>query len=333
MQSDQLKRREFITLLGGAAAWPLAARAQQDRIRSVGVLSGSAEDDPNNRAWFAAFDKGLQDLGWVESRNILITRRFAPGDLDRTRIYAKELVALRPDLIFVTNTPAATAVLQETHSIPLLFVNLSDPLGSGLVSSMAHPGGNATGFTNFEFTIGGKWVQLMKEAAPNTQRVAVIFNPQTAPYAQHYVLPARAAADALRIELVTAPVRERDQLESVFIKQTEFPGGSILIIPDSFTVVNRQRIVLLSVRYRLPTIFPYRTFALDGGLIVYGTDVIDLYRRSALYVDRILHGEKPGDLPVQQPTKFELVVNLNTAKVLGLEIPSSILARANEVIE
>src|SRR5262245_12048507 len=330
-----MRRREFVAALGGAAAaWPLAVHGQQDRVRSLGVLSGSAEDDPNNRVWFAAFDKGLQSLGWVESRNIIITRRFSVGDLGRTRTYAKELVALRPDLIFVTNTPAATAVLQETRSIPLLFVNISDPLGSGLVSSMARPGGNATGLTNFEFTVGGKWVQLMKELAPNTQRAVVIFNPETAPYAENYVRPARAAADSLHIELITAPVRDRDQLESAFVKQAELPGrGSILTIPDQFTVVNRERIILLSARNRLPAIFPYRTFALEGGLMVYGPDIIDVYRRSAAYVDRILHGEKPGDLPVQQPTKFELVINLKTAKVLGLTVPSTLLARADEVIE
>jgi putative ABC transport system substrate-binding protein len=330
-----MQRREFITLLSGAASvWPLAARAQQpSQLRKLGILSGSAENDTNNRTWFAAFDDAFQGLGWKERENIASTRRYAPGDLNLTRAYAKELVALRPDLIFVTNTPAAMAVLEETHSIPTLFVNVSDPLGSGLVSSLARPGGNATGLTNFEFTMGGKWVQLMKELLPDVKRITVIFNPETAPFAQGYLRPAQAGAGSVGIELITAPVRDLDQLESTFTAQARSPGGSIMVIPDNFTVVNRERIISLSLRHRLPTVYPYRVFAVEGGLMAYGPDIADLYRRAATYADRILRGTKPAELPVEQPTKFELVINLKTARALGLEIPVVLHTIADELIE
>jgi putative ABC transport system substrate-binding protein len=330
-----MRRREFVAGLGAAAAvWPFAARAQQpDRMRKLGVLSGSAENDPNNRTWLSALDVGLQSLGWNEGQNIRIERRYAPGDINRMRTYAKELVVLQPDLILVTSTPAARALMQETRTIPILFTNISDPLGTGLVSSLATPGGNATGFTNFEFTMGGKWLQIMKDMVPGIKRMALMFNPETAPYSEGYVRSFQVAADSFAVEPIPAPVHDSDEIERVLIAQARDPGGSMMVIPDSFTVLNRERIISLSARYRLPTIYPYRVFAVDGGLIVYGTDITDLYRRSASYADRILRGARTGELPVQQPTKFELVVNLKTAKALGLVVPPALLAIADTVIE
>jgi putative ABC transport system substrate-binding protein len=302
-------------------------------MRKLGVLSGSAENDPNNRTWFSAFDGELQSIGWKEHQNILIERRYAPGDIALMRTYAKELVALRPDLIFVTTTPSAVALLQESRTIPILFANISDPVGSGLVSSLAHPGGNATGVTNFEFTMGGKWLQLIKNVAPGVTRTAVIFNPETAPYWPGYVHPAEAAAGPIGIKLVATPVRDRSEVESALLAQAREPGGSIIVLPDSFTISHREWFISPSARHLLPAVYPYRTFALDGGLIVYGPDIADLYRRSAHYVDRILRGEKPAELPVEQPNKFELIINLKTAKAFGLTIPEILLATANELID
>jgi putative ABC transport system substrate-binding protein len=243
------------------------------------------------------------------------------------------LVALRPDLIFVTYTPGATALLAETRSIPLVFVNLSDPVGSGLVSSLARPGGNATGFTNFEFTIGGKWVQLIKQLVPRVQSIAVIFNPETAPFWEGYVRPAQAAASSLGVELITAPVHDRNQTESAIIARARATGGSIIVLPDFFTVSIREWIISLSARLQVPAVYPYRVYAVDGGLMVYGPDTTDLYRRAAFYVDRVLRGAKPADLPVEQPTRFEFLLNAKTAKALGLTIPETLLATADEVIQ
>jgi putative tryptophan/tyrosine transport system substrate-binding protein len=310
------------------------ARAQQrDRMRTLGVLSGSAESDPNNRNWFSAFDTGLHSLGWTEGQNIQIERRYAPGDINRMQTYAKELVDLKPDLIFVTNTPSAIALSQNTHTIPVLFVNVTDPIGSGLVSSLANPGGNVSGFTNFEFTMGGKWLQILKQVAPDIKRAAIIFNPELAPCSGGYVRSFEIAASSFGVEPIVAPVLDIDQLDRVLVAQAREPGGSIVVVPDTFTVPNRERIIRTSVHYRLPAVYPYPVFAFDGGLIAYGPDIADLYRRAAFYADRILKGTNPGDLPIQQPTKFELVINLKTAKALGLTIPETLLATADEVIQ
>jgi putative tryptophan/tyrosine transport system substrate-binding protein len=329
-----MKRREFIAALAGAVAWPVVARAQQPNpMRKLGVLSGSAENDPNGRTWFSAFDVGLRTRGWNEGQNIRIERRYSPSDIRGMQTYAKELVGLQPDLIFATNTPSTAALMQETRTIPILFVNVSDPVGSGLVTSLASPGGNATGFSNVEVTMGGKWLELLKYMVPDIKRVAVVFNPQLAPYWGGYVRSLQVAAGFFRVTSIPGPVQDIDQLEDVLIAQAQSPGGSVVVIPDAFTIPNRERIISLSARYRLPTIYPFRVCAVDGGLMAYGADVSDLYRRAASYADLILRGAKLGELPVQQPAKFELVLNLKTAKALGFDIPPTLLAIADEVIE
>jgi putative ABC transport system substrate-binding protein len=302
-------------------------------MRTLAVLSGGAEDDTNNRSWLSAFDTALHSLSWVDGHNIRIERRYGFGDINRMREYAKELVDLKPDLVFVTNTPSATAVLEVTHKIPLLFVNVTNPIGSGIVSSLSNPGGNATGFTNFEFTMAGKWLQILREMAPGIKRTAIIFNPELAPFSNGYIRSFRASADSLGVDAILAPIHRVDRLDGLLVAQTREPGGSIIIMPDAFTNANRDIIIDFSVRNHLPSIYPYRAFALDGGLISFGPDIDDLYRRAAAYADRILRGVNPSGLPVQQPNKFELVVNLKTAKAIGLTIPDSLLARADEVIE
>jgi putative tryptophan/tyrosine transport system substrate-binding protein len=329
-----MRRREFIAGLSGAVAWPMVARGQQPgRMRSLALLSGAAESDQNNRGWLSAFDAALRSFSWIDGQNIRIERRYAPGDFNRMREYARELVDLTPDLVLVTNTPSALAMLEVTHQIPLLFVNVTDPVGSGIVSSLSNPGGNATGFTNFEFTMGGKWLQILKEVAPDIERTAIIFNPELAPFSDGYIRSFRAGAESLRVDAILAPIHDVDQLERLLIAQTREPGGSIIIMPDAFTVPNRDLIIDFAVRHRLPSIYPYRVFALGGGLISYGPDIEDLYRRAAAYADRLLRGAVPSGLPVQQPNKFEFVINSKTAKAIGLTIPDMLLARADEVIE
>jgi putative tryptophan/tyrosine transport system substrate-binding protein len=249
------------------------------------------------------------------------------------REYAKELVDQKPDLVFVTNTPSATAMLEVTHKIPLLFVNVTDPIGSGIVSSLSTPGGNATGFTNFEFTMAGKWLQILREMAPDIKRTAIIFNPELAPFSDGYIRSFRAGADSLGVDAILAAIHNVADLERLLIGQTGEPGGSIIIMPDAFTIPNRNLIIDFSIRHRLPSIYPYRVFAFDGGLISYGPDIDDLYRRAAACADRILRGADPASLPVQQPNRFELVVNSKTAKAIGLTVPDSLLVRADEVIE
>jgi putative tryptophan/tyrosine transport system substrate-binding protein len=329
-----MRRREFIAGSAGAAVWALGASAQQPSLlRTLAILSGGAENDPNNRSWLFAFDTALHSLSWVDGQNIRIERRYGAGDIDRMRKYAKELVDLKPDLVFVTNTLSATAMLEATRKIPLLFVNVVDPIGSGIVSSLSSPGGNATGFTNFEFTMAGKWLQILMEMAPDIKRTAIIFDPELAPFSDGYIRSFRAGADSLGVDAILAPIHNVDDLERLLIAQTREPGGSIITMPDSFTVPNRSLIIDFAVRHRLPSIYPYRIFAFDGGLISFGPDIDDLYRRAAAYADRILKGANPADLPVQQPNRFELVVNSKTAKAIGLTIPDSLLVRADEVIE
>jgi putative ABC transport system substrate-binding protein len=331
-----MKRREFITLLGGAAAgWPLAVRAQQPgQLRRIGMLIGYAENDPETQARLAAFRQGLEHLGWIEGRNVRIDYRFAPAGPDQAQRFAKELVALRPDILVGNSTPATAALLRETRTIPVVFVGVSDPLGSGFVASIARPGGTTTGFTNFEPSLIGKWLELLKQVAPGIVRAAVIFNPKTAPGEGSFFMgPFEPIARSLQVEPIAARVSDPAEIESAVTAVGREPGGSLIVMPDAFTTVHRQLIILLAARHALPAIYPYRYQAVDGGLMSYGVDTVDLLRRAAPYVDRILKGEKPADLPVQAPTKFELVVNLRTAKALGLPVPPTILALADEVIE
>ena len=335
MHFHQWKRREFITLLGGAAAWPLAARAQQaERMRRIGMLMGYAESDRVGQAWSAAFREGLQKFGWAEGRNIRIDTRWATArDAEARQQFAKELVALQPDLILANNTPTTAALIQHTRSIPIIFATVSDPVGSGFVASFSRPGGNVTGFTNIEPTMPGKWLELLKEIAPSVARVAFLFNPVTAPYAEYYLTPFKAAAASFAMEAIAAPVRNTSELGSAIPAQARAPNGGLVVMTDSFMTVHRVEITSLAARHRLPAVYPYRFFAEDGGLLSYGSDQIDNFRRAAAYADRILKGAKPSDLPVQAPVKFELVINLKTAKALGLEVPLLLQQRADEVIE
>jgi ABC-type uncharacterized transport system substrate-binding protein len=331
-----MKRREFITLLGGAAAaWPLSARAQQpERMRRIGVLMGFPESDSKAQTSYAAFRDGLQKLGWTEGRNTRIDARWAaPGDTQSMQRLAKELVALQLDIILSNTTPTTTALLQETRTIPIVFVIVGDPIGSGFVASFPRPGGNVTGFNVSEPTQSGKWVELLKDVAPHVVRVAMLFNPASATYADYWLKPFKAAAAAFAVDAIAAPVRDGSELDSVISAQAREPNSGLIAMPDSFTDAHRIVITSLAARYRLPTVYPYRFFAEVGGLLSYGVDQIDNWRRAAGYVDRILKGEKPADLPVQAPVKFELVINLKAAKALGLDIPPTLLARADEVIE
>ena len=330
-----MKRREFITLLGGAAAWPLAARAQQgERIRLIGVLMGYAESDPDAQANVSAFRDRLQKLGWAESRNIQIDTRWPiPADLESMQRFAKELVALQPDVILSHITPTTAALLQQTRTIPIVFATVADPVGSGFVASFSRPGGNATGFTSIEPTIAGKWLSLLKEIAPRVARVALLFNPVTAPYAEYFLNPLKAAALSFGVEAIAAPVRDTSELESIVAAQAREPNSGLIVTPDSFTHVHRAEITSLAARYGLPAVYPFRQFSEVGGLLSYGNDEHDNFRRAALYVDRILRGARPSELPVQAPVKFELVINLKTAKALGLDVPLQLQERADELIE
>ena len=327
-------RREFVTFLGGASAWPLAARAQQlDVARRIGVLTGFAESDREGQAFVAAFREGLQKLGWVEGRNIRIDYRWAALDTELMQRFAKELVALQPDLILTQSTPAAAAMLQQTHTIPIVFAIVADPIGSGFVASFPQPGGNITGFVTMEPTMAGKWLELLKEIAPRVARVAMLFNPATAPYAEYWLNPFKAAAASFAVQAIVAPVHDTSELESVIAAQAREPNGGLIVMPDTFTTGHRSEITSLAARYRLPAVYPYRVFAEFGGLLSYGDDLTDNFRRAASYVDRILKGEKPRELPVQAPVKFELVINLKAAKALGLDVPAHLQQRADEVIE
>jgi putative ABC transport system substrate-binding protein len=329
-----MRRREFITLLGGAAAWPLAARAQQpERMRRIGVLMAYAEGDREGEGFVAAFREGLQQLGWAEGRNIRMDFRWAALDAESMQQFAKELVALKPDLILSHVTPTTAALMQQTRTIPIVFALVADPVGSGFVASFPRPGGNATGFTNIEPTMPGKWLELLKEIAPRTARVAALFNPATAPYAEFYLVPLKTAATSFAVEVTVAPVHDTSELESVIAAQAREQNGGLIVMPDTFTVAHRAEITLLAARYRFPAVYPFRFFTELGGLLSYGNDLTDQFRRAAIYADRILKGAKPSELPVEAPVKFELVINLKTAKALGLEIPPTVLARADEVIE
>jgi ABC-type uncharacterized transport system substrate-binding protein len=334
-----VNRRSFITLIGGAAApavlWPLAARAQQaGEMRRIGALMGYAESDAEAQAWVAAFREGLQKLGWGEGRNIRIDTRWAKaGDAEVRQRFAKELVSLQPDLILSNNTPTTAALLQQTRTIPVIFGNVSDPVGSGFVASFPRPGGNVTGFTNIEPPMAGKSLELLKEIAPQVVRVALLFNPTTAPYAEIYLNFFKAAAASFGVQAIAAPVHDTSELEAVIAAQARAPNGGLVVMTDSFLVTHRAEITSLAARYRLPAVYPYRYYAESGGLLSYGNDVPDNFRRAATYADRILKGAKPGELPVQAPVKFELVINLKTAKALGIDVPLHLQQRADEVIE
>jgi len=331
-----VRRRAFITLIGGAAcAWPLAVRAQQDGpVRRIGVLMAHTEADPEFQNYLNAFRQALRKLGWLEGRNMRIETRWgALDDAESRQQAAKELLALRPDLIVTQNTPPTASMLQQTRTIPIVFVIVADPVGSGFVESLPHPGGNATGFTIMEPTVVGKWVELLKEIAPAVNRAAFLFNPATSPYADIYLKPFKAAAASFAWEAIAAPVHDAAELESVFAGHAREPKGGMIAMPDGFLNVHRAEIVSLAARYRLPTIYPWRFFTELGGLLSYGNDQRDLFQLAATYVDRILRGAKPSELPVQAPVKYELVVNLKTAKTLGLDVPPLLQQRADEVIE
>jgi putative tryptophan/tyrosine transport system substrate-binding protein len=329
-----VKRRDVLALFGVAAAWPLAALAQQsEKMRRIGVLSSLAETDAEAQAWDAAFRKRLVELGWIDGRNIRIDYRWGAGSVDRLRLFARELVQLNPDALVTISTPATAALQTETRTIPIVFAWVSDPVGSGLVSSLAHPGGNITGFLNIEASVVGKWLTLMREIAPQVSRIGFLFNPQTTPYALYYLDTFRSAASALAIEAIDAPVHGTEEIEAVMAKLGREAGAGLFVMSDTSMVVYRETIYSLAERYRLPTIYPHRVFAAEGGLMSYGVDVADLLWRAASYIDRILRGEKPNELAVQQPTRFELVVNAKTAKKLGLTIPTSVIVAAREVIE
>src|SRR5246500_1658747 len=330
-----MRRREFISLAGGiAVTWPLVAHAQQpERMRRLGVLSSLAETDFEAQAWDAAFRKRLAELGWIEGRNLRIDCRWGAGSVDRMRLFARELVGLNPDVLVSISTPATAARQAETRTIPIVFAWVSDPVGSGFVSSLAHPGGNITGFLNIEASVVGKWLTLMREIAPQVSRIGFLYNPQTAPYARYYLDTFRAASSTLAIEAIDAPVHSTEEVEAFMTKLGGEAGAGLFVMSDTSMIVYRKTIYSLAERYRLPTIYPYRVFAAEGGLMSYGVNVTDLIRGAASYIDRILRGEKPNELAVQQPTRFELVVNVKTAKMLGLTTPTSMLVAAQEVIE
>ena len=329
-----IQRREFITLLGGAAvAFPLAASAQQrERTRRIGVLMNLASDDAEGQARLAAFLQGLQEAGWAVGRNMRIDLRWGGGDPESFRKQAAELVALAPDVVFASGIPAATPLLQASRTVPIVFAQVVDPVGAGLVASLARPGGNATGFTSPEYGFAGKWVELIKEIAPGVTRVAVLRD-ATSSSGIGYMGAVRLAASSFGMELTPVGITDAGEIERGVTAFGRASNGALIVTGNTLTMVHRELIITLAARHRLPAVYALPLFANDGGLISYGPNSIDPYRRAAGYVDRILKGEKPADLPVQQPTKFELIINLKTAKALGLEIPPTVLARADEVIE
>jgi putative tryptophan/tyrosine transport system substrate-binding protein len=331
-----MRRREFINLIGGvAAAWPLAARAQQgERMRRIGILMGFPEGDREGQAFVSAFRDGLRQLGWIEGRNIRIDRRWAAAD-DAALIprFANELVALEPDLILSHSTPTTAALLKQTRTIPIVFAFVSDPLGSGFVASFQEPSGNATGFIVMEPTMAGKWLELLKEIAPRVTRIAFLFNPAMAPYASYYLEPFKIAATSFGVEPIASPVHNISELETTIATLAREPNGGFIVMPDAFTDSHREAIVSLATRYRVPATYPFRHFTTAGGLLSYGTEQTDNFRRAAVYADRILKGGKARELPVQGPVKFVLAINLKTAKALDIEVPMHLEQRADEVIE
>jgi putative tryptophan/tyrosine transport system substrate-binding protein len=329
-----MRRREFITLVGGiAAAWPRALRAQQSRMRCIGVLMACAEDDLEAQSWIRALQQGLKEHGWIDGSTVRLDYRWARGNLKPMGSNAAELMALNPNLIVAAATPALEAVSRETRSVPIVFVNVADPIGQGFVAGMAHPGGNVTGFTSFEFSMGGKWVEVLKEISPSLVRIVVTYNPATAPYFPLFFRWIESAASSFAVKLIVTPVHDTMEIERVITTAAHESNSSLIVVPSAFMTTHRELIVGAAARHRLPAIYGYGYYAASGGLVSYGFDVRDLFRRAASYVDRILKGAKPADLPVQAPTTYQLVINLRTAKALGLEIPPTLIARADEVIE
>jgi putative tryptophan/tyrosine transport system substrate-binding protein len=329
-----MKRREFIGFIGGAAAWPLYVQAQQqNRIRLIGVLLGYSENDPSAQSQIAALRNGLFKLGWNEGSNLRIELRWGAGDPDEIRTMAKELVDLHPDVILGVTTSATDALARASRTIPIVFMTVADPIASGFAVSLARPGGNVTGFALFESALGGKWVELLKEIAPRTVHAALLFNPATAPPLKVYMSSVQAAASSFGVEVTAAAVHTKDEVEGVVAAQARDPGGGLIVMPDSFNTINRELITALAARYKVPAIYYLRTFAESGGLVSYGDDRAQQSRDAAGYIDRILKGARPEDLPVQEPTKFEFVINLKAARALGLTVPPSLLTGADEVIE
>ena len=330
-----MRRREFISLAGGAVAWPIAARAQQrGLLRRIGVLMSWDESDPEIKTFFSSFMQGLTKSGWTDGGMVQMEVRWAGGNVDRLRMFAKELVDLQPDVILATSTPATAALQQATRAIPIVFAGISDPVGAGFVASLSRPGGNLTGFINMEGAFGGKWLEVLKEIAPDIKRAAIMFNPDTAPAGGSYYLPSfDAAARKLKVEPIAARVRSVAEIETVIISLGREPGGSLVVMPDVFVETHRGQIILFAARNNVPTVYSQSVFARDGGLLSYGADRVDIFRRSASYVDLILRGAKPAELPVQLPIKYEMTVNAKTAKSLGLDVPLTFQQRADEVIE
>jgi putative ABC transport system substrate-binding protein len=328
-----MKRRDFIALLGAAAAWPLAARAQQgDRVRRIGVLIPFDENDSEGKLRYSAFTQALAALGWTDGRNVRIDLRWAGGDINRIRALAQELVGLQPDIILTQATPPTAALQRETRTIPIVFVNVGDPVVNGVVARLDRPGGNVTGFGFVEPSFAGKWLELLSEIAPGLKRAAIMFHPDTANIST-WMPSFETAARSLKVLLIPAPVHSDAEIETAIIALGREPGGGLVAMPEVFMQAHRAPIISAAAQNDVPTVYGESLFARDGGLLSYSIDTVDSYRRSATYVDRILRGEKPGDLPVQLPTKFQMVVNLKTAKALGLAVPQSLLLRADEVIE
>jgi ABC-type uncharacterized transport system substrate-binding protein len=329
------RRREFIAGLGGAAAaWPIAARAQQpgDRVRRIGVLMPGNENDPEGKRRYSAFTQALADLSWTDGRNVRMDLRWGGGDANRIRALAQELVGSQPDIILTGGTAPPIAVQRETRTIPIVFTVVAEPVASGLVPRLDRPGGNVTGFANYEPSLGGKWLELLSDIGPGLKRAAIMFNPDTAP-ASAYMPSLETAARSLKFVSIIAPVRSDAEIEAAISALGREPGGGLIVYPDIFTFVHRAPIILAAAQNNIPAVYADSVLARDGGLLSYGVDFVDIYRRAASYVDRILRGAKPAELPVQFATKFEMVVNLKTAKALGLAVPPSILLRATEVIE
>jgi putative tryptophan/tyrosine transport system substrate-binding protein len=332
-----MKRREFLSVFGGAAAaaWPLAARSQQsERTRRIGVLMAFNETDARPKAWLSLFTQGLSELGWTDGRNLRMDVRWAADNVDRMQMFAQELVDIHPDVILAFGTPVTAALQRATRTIPIVFAIVSDPVGEGFVASLARPGGNITGFHNSEASIGGKWLELLVEIAPRANRIAMIFNPETAPgHGKYYMPDFEAAARSLNVTPIAASVRSVAELDNVISDLGHEPGGGFVAMADFFLFINRATMISLAAQNKVPAIYPWSEVPTAGGLISYGPDLGDIVRRAAPYVDRILKGAKPADLPVQVPTKFEIAVNVKTAKALGLQVPPSILVRADQVIE
>jgi ABC-type uncharacterized transport system substrate-binding protein len=329
-----MRRREFIAVVSGAAAaWPLFARGQQDeRVRRVGFLWGRAESDLEAQSLTGGLVQRLQELGWTNGGNVQFDFRFGDADATRTSMLATELIELRPDVVLAAGAPAAVALREHTLSIPIVFVQVVDPVSAGFVTNLARPEGNITGFTNFEFSVGGKWLQLLKECAPSVERIAVVFDPAN-PTWTAYLRTIEAAAPSFGLRLIPAGVRDPAEIAQRIATFARDPNGALVVLPGPVTIGHRETIIVAAARYRLPTIYPYRFFTANGGLMSYGSDLADLYRRGASYVDRILRGAKVAELPVQQPIKYELTINIKTAKALGVIIPPGVLAIADEVIE